>query len=489
MHKSNYEKLNLSLLTDFPELSMSNAFFKDGFENTVAHFDLYFRNIPDNGGFVIMSGLQQVIEFLENLKFSDDDIEYLRSQNLDEGFLKYLKEFKFKCDVRAVPEGTPVFKNEPILTVRGPIIQAQIIETMLIQIISHQSLIATKANRIVRACEGREVIEMGSRRAHGAHSALYGAKSAFIAGCNSTCCTMAGKEFSIPLFSMMEHSWVQLYKTELEAFNAYAKAYPNNCVLAVDTYNVLKSGVPNAIKCFDETLKPLGARPLAIRIDSGDITYLSKKTRKMLDEGGYPDCQIMASNSLDEHLIRDMITQGAKVDMYGVGERLLTSMSSPILDVVYKLVAIEDKGEKIPKIKISENVTKITNPGVKNVWRLFDRENGKAIADVLSFDNETIDESKPFELFDPEYTWKRKMVENFVARPLLKDIFIQGKCVYRDLSLYEIREYCNHQIDTLWEEVLRFEYPHKYYVDLSPALWKQKQKLLDELSMRPRAIE
>lgn len=475
-------KWNLTMLTDFYEFTMANGFFAEGYRDKIAYFDMFFRRIPDNGGFAIMAGLEQLIEYLKNLKFYDDDIEYLRSKGIfKEEFLEYLKNFKFECDVWAIPEGTPIFPGEPIVTVRGPVIQAQFIETMILLTINHQSLIATKANRIVRAADGRNVMEFGSRRAQGTAAAVLGARVAYIAGCFGTACALTDKEFKVQTLGTMAHSWIQLFDTEYEAFYAYAKNYPDNCTLLIDTYNVLKSGIPNAIKVFDEVLKPLGCRPKGVRIDSGDITYLSKKCRKMLDDAGYPDCGIVASNSLDEWIIRDMLLQGAEVTSFGVGERLITSKSEPVFGGVYKLVGVEnDKGEIVPKIKISENVAKITTPGFKQVYRLYSRENSQAIADVLTLADEVIDDHSPYEIFDPVHTWKRKTVTDFYARPLLKKIFEKGQCVYENPELSVLREYCKMEIDGLWDEVKRFENPHKYYVDMSKKLWDIKYDLLSK---------
>lgn len=477
-------KLNLTMLTDFYELTMANGYFKNGFKDTIGYFDMFYRNIPDRGGFVIMAGVEQVVDYLNNLKFTDDDIEFLRGKGFGEEFLDYLKNFEFSCDVWAIPEGTPIFPGEPIVKVRGPIIQAQFLETMVLLIINHQSLIATKANRIVRAAEGRTVMEFGSRRAQGAQAAILGARAAYIGGCVGTACTLDGRDYDIPALGTMAHSWVQLFDTELDAFRAYAREYPSACTLLVDTYNVLKSGIPNAIKVFNEEVVPRGFRPKGIRIDSGDITYLSKKAREMLDDAGFPDCQIVASNSLDEYIIRDMLLQGAKVDSFGVGERLITSSSHPVLDGVYKLCAIESDGELIPKIKISENVTKITTPCAKDVYRIYDKTTGKAEADLLVLQGEKIDESKPYLLFDPNYTWKQKEITNFTVKPLLEKIFEGGKCLYRKKSVQEIQQFCKDQINTLWDECLRFEHPHKYYVDLSQALYDEKYRLLKEHSSK-----
>ncbi len=474
------DKNNYTLLSDFYEFTMANGFFKEGQKDRIAYFDMFFRRIPDGGGFAVMAGVEQMIEYLKNLSFTNEDIEYLRSKNLFcEEFLDYLKNFKFECDVWAIPEGTPIFPHEPIVVVRGPVIQAQFVETMILLSINHQSLIATKANRIVRAAEGRPVMEFGSRRAQGYNAAILGARAAYIAGCSGTACTMADRDFRLSALGTMAHSWIQLFDSEYEAFRAYAKNYPDTCTLLVDTYNVLNSGIPNAIKVFDEVLKPMGKRPRGVRIDSGDITYLSKKCRKMLDDAGYPDCGIVASNSLDEYIIRDMIRQGAEITSFGVGERLITSRSEPVFGGVYKLVAVEDgNGTVIPKIKVSENVEKITTPGFKQVYRLYSRENSAAIADVITLSDEVIDDTKPYEIFDPEHTWKRKKIEDFYARPLLKPIFRKGECVYTPPSLEALREYCKMETDGLWDEVKRFENPHKYYVDLSKKLWDIKYGLL-----------
>lgn len=471
----------MQMLFDFYEATMSNGLFNNGMHNTVSYFDMFFRRVPDEGGFAIMAGLEQLIEYLDNLTFTDEDIEYLRSQNkFSEEFLEYMRNFKFECDVWAIPEGTPIFPGEPIITVRGPAIQAMMIETMVLVTINHQSLIATKANRIVRAANGKAVMEFGSRRAHSYDAAVYGARAAYIGGCAATACVKAGQEFGIPVTGTMAHSWVQLFPTEYDAFKTYAESYPDSCLLLVDTYNVLKSGVPNAIKVFDEVLKPKGFRPKGIRIDSGDITYLTKKVRKMLDDAGYPDCKICISNSLDEYLIRDMLIQGAQVDSFGVGERLITASSEAVFGGVYKVVATEEDGVMTPKIKISENTAKITTPCFKFCWRLYDNETGKAIADVITLFDEEIDSNKPYEIFDPVYTWKRKVVTNFTARRLFVKIFENGEKIYNSPSTKEIQDYCLAQVDTLWDEVQRFEKPHNYYVDLSQKLWDERKRLLDE---------
>lgn len=472
--------MHTPMLTELYEFSMADGYFSSGMENTVACFDLFFRRVPDNGGFAVMAGLQQVIDCLSDMRFTADDLAFLRTQGISEPFLQYLQNFQFTCDVWAIPEGTPIFPNEPIVKVRGPIVQAQMIETMLLLCINHQSLIATKANRLVRAAHGTAVAEFGTRRAQGYDEAVFGARAAYIGGCVSTSGVIPVRDFHIPAVQTMIHSWVQMFDSEYEAFCAYARRYPDRCSFVVDTYDTLRSGVPNAIRAFNDVLTPLGQRPHSVRIDSGDITYLSKRVRKMLDEAGYPDCEILASNALDEHLINDMVSQGAKVDCFLVGERLITSASAPLFGGVYKLCAVEKDGRIIPKINLSENVRKITIPSSKLVYRLFDMDSGKAIADVLTTDSEEIDESKPYELFDPDFTWKRKEIENFVARPLLVKIFDKGTCVYDSPTLPEIREYCTEQIDTLWDEVKRFENPHKYYVDLSEKLWEIRKLLIEE---------
>ena len=472
-------KDNLSMLVDFYEFTMSNGYFKNGFKDKTVVFDLFFRKIPDGGGYAIMAGVEQIIDYISNLKFDDEDIEYLKSKGkFDEKFLEYLRNFKFTSSVWAIPEGTPIFPMEPVVIVKGPIIEAQLMETMLLLSVNHQSLIATKANRIVRAAEGRAVMEFGSRRAQGGDGAVLGARAAYIGGCAGTACVLTDQKFGIPALGTMAHSWVQLFDSEYDAFCEYARLYPNDCTLLVDTYNVLKSGIPNAIKVFDEIVVPQGFRPKGIRIDSGDITYLSKKARKMLDDAGYSDVGIVASNSLDEYIIRDMLVQGAKVDSFGVGERLITSKSEPVFGGVYKLAAVIEDGKEIPKIKLSENVTKITIPCFKNLYRLYSNETGKAIADVITLNNEKIDDTKEYEIFDPQFTWKRKKITNFTAKELLVEIFHEGKQVYESPDVSKIRKYCMEQTETLWEEVKRFENPHEYYVDLSPKLWEIRDKML-----------
>lgn len=477
------KELNLTMIMDLYELTMSNGIFTSEMRDTVTYFDMFFRRVPDDGGYAIMAGLEQLIEYMNNLRFSDDDIKYLEGLKLfSPEFIEYLRGFKFTCDVWAMPEGTVIFPHEPIVTVRGPAMQALMLETMLLLTVNHQSLIATKSNRIVRAADGRPVMEFGARRAHGYGAAYYGARAAIIGGCTGTSCLLTAKDFGVPASGTMAHSWVQLFSDEYTAFKTYAEKYPDSCMLLVDTYNVLKSGIPNAIKVFDDVLKPLGKRPLGIRIDSGDITYITKRARKMLDEAGYEDCKICISNSLDEYLIRDMIFQGAKVDSFGVGERLITASSEAVFGGVYKLSAVEKNGEIIPKIKISENAAKITLPGVKIPWRLYDRETGKAIADVITLGNEKIASDEPYEIFDPDHTWKRKVVTDFVAKKLQTKIFEKGKQVYTSPSVKEISKYRAEQVGSLWDEVTRFENPHTYYVDLSEDLWELRHNLLNSFS-------
>ena len=473
--------LNLTMLADFYELTMSNGYLAHGKKDEIGYFDMFFRKVPEDGGFAVMVGVEQLCEYMKNIKFTEADIAFLRSKNMfSEEFLDYLKNFEFCCDVWTVPEGTPIFPHEPIVVVKGPLIQAQFLETMILLTVNHQSLIATKASRIVRAADGRKVFEFGSRRAQGVYGAIYGARAAYIGGCDGTACTICEKMFGIPAVGTMAHSWVQAFDSEYEAFKAYAETYPDNCTLLIDTYNVLKSGIVNAVKVFKEVLLPMGKRPKGVRIDSGDITYLSKKVRDILDKEGFQDCAVMASNSLDEYIIRDTLMQGAKIDSFGVGERLITSKSEPVFGGVYKLVALERDGEIIPKIKKSENVAKITTPGFKMLYRLFSNETGKAIADVITLHDEVIDDTKEYVIFDPEHTWKKKVIQDFRAEKLLVKIFENGKCLYSPKPLSEVRAYCKEQTDKLWDEVKRFENPHKYYVDLSKSLWEIKNKLLEE---------
>ncbi len=474
------QRENLSMLCDFYELTMSNGYFLNGFYTRNTYFDVFFRTVPDGGGFAIAAGLEQVVHYIEQLHFDEEDIDYLRSKHIfDEKFLDYLREFKFTGDIYAVPEGTPVFPNEPILTVRAPAIEAQLIETFVLLAINHQSLIATKAKRIVRAAQGRVVLEFGSRRAQGIDGAVIGARAAYIGGCAGTACTLTDELYGVPAGGTMAHSWVQMFDSEYEAFKTYCELYPNNTTLLVDTYNTLKSGVPNAIRAFKDVLVPKGITNFAIRLDSGDIAYLSRQARKLLDEAGLSCCKITASNALDEHLICDLLMQGACIDTFGVGERLITARSAPVFGGVYKLVAVEaPDGTVIPKIKVSENTSKITNPHFKKVYRFFDNESGKALADELCVYDEVIDPDTPHTIFDPNATWKTKTLTNFTVKELHVPIFKNGKRVYDLPSIHDIQAYCTEQVNLLWDEVQRFENPHTYYVDLSRRLWDIKRLLL-----------
>ena len=473
---------NLTMLCDYYELTMSNGYFINGMNNKIVYFDVFYRNNPDGGGYAITAGLEQIVEYINDLHFTDEDIEFLRSKKcFNEEYLTYLKNFKFTGDIWAIPEGTVVFPGEPLMVVRAPIVEAQFIETYVLLMINHQSLIATKASRITRAAKGRAVSEFGSRRAHGADAAMLGARASYIGGCNSTACSIADELYGVPATGTMAHSWIQMFDSEYEAFKTYCEIYPNNATLLIDTYNVLESGVPNAIKAFKEVLLPKGITKCAVRLDSGDITYLTCKIRKMLDDAGLTECKIVVSNSLDEYIIRELIRQGACVDAFGVGERLITAKSDPVFGGVYKVAAIEDENRNItPKIKISENVGKITTPHFKKVYRLRGRETGKAEADLICVYDETIDDSKPIELFDPEYTWKRKTLENFTATELLVPIFKNGKQVYELPSIDEIRKHCADEIEGMWDEVRRFTNPHNYYVDLSQKLWNIKHDMLSK---------
>ena len=474
------DKLNLTMLCDFYELTMGAGYFANGYTDRITYFDLFFRRCPDGGGFAIAAGLEQIVQYIQKLHFDPEDIAYLRERKcFNEDFLNYLANFKFTGDIWAVPEGTPIFPREPIITVRAPAIQAQLVETFLLLIFNHQSLVATKTNRIVRAAEGRVVLEFGSRRAQGTDAAISGARAAYIGGCAGTACTISDQLFGVPAGGTMAHAWVQMFDSEYEAFKTYCEVFPTNATLLVDTYNTLKSGVPNAIKAFNEVLRPKGITKCAIRLDSGDIAYLTREARRMLDEAGWESCKISASNSLDEYIIQDILRQGAKVDLFGVGERMITSKSDPVFGGVYKLAAIEkEDGTIVPKIKISENVGKITNPHFKKVYRIFDKATGKAEADYITVWDEVIEEGQPLELFDPDATWKRRTYTDYTIKPLQEKIFDHGELVYQQPTLSEIQKYCREQIDTLWDEVKRFENPHNYYVDLSQKLWDIKQDLL-----------
>ena len=474
---------------DYNCLTSAEGLLSADMADVLVTYDMFFRELPDLGGFAVMSGLHQLIERLSGLSFSEEELNNLKELGFTDKLVNYLRSFKFSCDVYAMPEGTPVFPNEPIVKIQGPAIQAQLIETLLLNTVNHETLIATKANRVVRAAQGRKVFESGARRAHGFDAAVNGARAAFVGGVNATTLYPASRKYDIPLVTMMGHGWVQLFDNELDAFKAYLEEHGEEGALLVDTYDTLDSGIKNAIEAFNAVLLPKGLRPAGVIIDSGDMTYLSKRARRMLDEAGFPDCDIYASNSLDETLIKDMLNQGAKIDGFIVGEKLLTSSSSPVLDGVYKLCETEKDGVKTPAIMVSNNVNKITTPCSKRVWRLFDMESGKAIADVLTLDNESIGDEKTYSLFDPDFTWKRKTVDNFVAREMLVEIFKDGECVYKTPSLEEVRAYCNEQVSALWEEVTRFENPHKYYVDFSGKLWGIKQALIEKITRCAEAEE
>lgn len=417
----------LELVADFYEYTMANGYFNKNMQDRIAYFDVFFRKVPDEGGYAIVAGLEQIINYIRNLSFDEEDINYLRKQNkFSEEFLNYLENFRFTGDIWAIPEGTVVFPNEPLITVKAPIIQAQLLETMLLLTTNHQSLIATKTSRIVKEAQGRPVMEFGARRAHGINAAVEGARAAIIGGAVGTSCTLSAKEFNVPASGTMAHSWIQSFDSEYEAFKAYAELYPDDCTFLIDTYNTIESGLPNAIKVFNEVLKPKGYRPKAVRLDSGDLAYLSKKVRKILDETGYEDCKICATNSLDEYLIKSLIEQDAKIDLFGVGENLITAKNEPVFGGVYKLVALEKDKKIVPKIKVSENTAKVTNPSVKKVYRFYDNETKKAIADVITLADEIIDE-REYMIFDPQNPWKKKVLKDYSIRLLQEKIFEERK--------------------------------------------------------------
>lgn len=472
---------NIPLLCDYYEYTMSNGYYECGLAEQIVYFDIYFRSVPDHGGFAIFAGLEQFIDYVLSLSFLKEDIDFLRSKKVfGEKFLDSLKNFKFTGDIYAIPEGTPVFPGEPLVTIRATAAQAQILETFSLLTLNHQTLIATKACRIVRAAEGRTVLEFGSRRAQGTDAAIMGARAAYIAGCGGTACTVTDKLYGVPASGTMAHSWIQMFDSELEAFKAFCTLYPDNATLLVDTYNTLKSGVPNAICAFKEILIPRGITKCAIRLDSGDFSFLTRKARRMLDDAGLNDCKIVVSNALDEYIIRDLLEQGACIDAFGVGDNLITSHNDPVFNGVYKLVAIETpNGEIIPKIKISENSGKITTPHFKKIYRLYEGD-GKAVADLICLYDEKIDDGKPLTIFDPEDTWKKKTLKDFKARELMVPIIKGGELVYDLPSLEEIRNYSIGELDTLWDEVKRFANPHTHYVDLSEKLWKVKKDLIEK---------
>lgn len=481
MYKTQNMERNLSMVMDFYELTMSNGYFEDQDKDTRVVFDVFYRKNPDDGGFAIFTGLEQIVEYIENLHFTEEDIAYLRSQDLfSEEFLKYLADFEFCGDMYAFPEGTVMYPNEPIITVIAPLIDAQLIETAILLQVNHQSLIATKTRRIVKAAQGRAVSDFGARRAHNMDAAVYGGRAAYIGGAVGTATVLSGQMFDIPISGTMAHSFVMFYKDEYTAFKKYAETYPDSTVLLVDTYDVLHSGIPNAIRIAKEVLEPMGKRLKGIRIDSGDLAYLTKKTRKKLDEAGLTDCKIIISNSLDEFTITSILNQGGKVDSFGVGERLITAKSEPVFGAVYKLAAVEEHGVFEPRIKLSENVEKITNPGVKKVYRIIDEE-GRAIADMIAKADEVVDMSQPFRYVDPTKPWKNRFFENCKAVELQQQVFKDGKCIMEHRSLKEIADYVNRQLsEEIWEEEQRFEYPHIHYMDMTPDYYEMKMQLLED---------
>lgn len=473
---------NLTLLTDLYQITMMNGYFKNGVDKSSVVFDMFFRKNPCKNSYTIIAGIEQFIDYIENLHFSDDDLEYLKSLNLfDDDFINYLKNFKFTGTIYSVEEGSIMFPHEPILRVKAPVIQAQLIETALLNIINFQSLIATKASRICSAAENDHVFEFGLRRAQGPDASIYGARAAIIGGCVGTSNVLAGKKFNVPVIGTHAHSWIQTFNTELEAFRAYAEAYPNNTLLLVDTYDVLKSGVPNAITVFNE-LKEQGYKPQGIRIDSGDIAFLSKKARKMLDQAGFEDTIIVASSDLDEDVINNLKLQGADVNSWGVGTNLITSKGCPALGGVYKLSAVEENGKLIPKIKISENPEKITNPGYKKVVRIYDKDGNKARADLIMLHDEEIDTSKPLTIFDPVFTWKKTTFKSYSLREMLSPLYENGKLVRERKTIHEIRKYTQTELNSLWPEHKRLKKPQLYKVDLSEKLWNLKHEMMNEVN-------
>ena len=474
-----FDSRNISMMMDFYEMTMANGYFEIGGTNSRVAFDVFYRRNPDGGGFAIFAGLEQIIEYVENMKFSAEDIEYFRQQNLfNEDFLNYLADFKFHGDIYAFPEGTIMYPNEPIMTVTADLIDAQLIETAILAQINHQSLIATKARRIVRAAEGRLVSDFGARRAHNFDAATYGSRAAYVGGVNGTATVSAGQLFGIPVSGTMAHSWVMYFRDEFEAFKKYAEVYPNSTTLLIDTYDVIHSGVPNAIRVAKEILEPAGHRLKGVRIDSGDLAYLSKRVRKMLDEAGLQDCKIVVSNSLDEFTITSLLNQGAAIDSFGVGERLITAKSEPVFGAVYKIAAVEEDGKFVPRIKVSENVEKITNPGLKSVYRIYN-DDGHAVADMIALPDEEIDMSKPFRYIDPIKPWKQREFTNCTAKKLLKLYVRDGKRVEQLPTLENIRDYVKYQLDNeIWQEEQRFENPHHHYLDFSPNYYEMKMNLL-----------
>ena len=477
-----FDKRNLSMMMDFYEMTMSYGYFHQPNRDVRVAFDLFFRSVPDQGGYAIFAGLQHVIEFVENLSFSDADIAYFRKQNLfSEEFLDFLRGFRFRGDIYAMPEGTIIYPNEPLMTIVAPIIDAQLVETAILAQINHQSLVATKASRIVRAAEGRKVADFGARRAHNMDAATYGARAAYIGGIDMTATVSAGQQFNIPISGTMAHSWVMFFEDEYTAFKKYAEIYPQATVLLVDTYDVLYSGIPNAIRIAHEVLAPQGHRLAGVRVDSGDLAYLSKRIRKMLDKAGLEDCKIILSNSLDEFTISSLLLQGARVDSFGVGERLITAKSDPVFGAVYKLVAVEEDGVFQPRIKMSENVEKLTNPGLKDIYRIYDHH-GKAVADMIAVQGEQIDLMQPFRYVDPRKPWKNRFFEGGSAVNLRRLYVRDGERVEDLPPLEEIRAYVRRQLaEEIWPEEQRFENPHRHYLDMTPDYYELKMGLLEEV--------
>jgi nicotinate phosphoribosyltransferase len=476
-----FDKRNITMMMDFYEMTMANGYFNDHDVDTRVAFDVFYRQNPDDGGFAIFAGLQQVIEYVENMQFTPEDVDYFRQQNMfSEEFLDYLSEFRFRGDIYAMPEGTVMYPNEPILTVIAPLIDAQLVETAVLAQINHQSLIATKSRRIVKAAAGRAVSDFGARRAHNMDAATYGARAAYIGGVVGTATCSAAQMFDIPISGTMAHSWVMFFGDEYEAFKKYAETYPDMTILLVDTYDVIHSGIPNAIRVAHEVLEPQGKRLKGIRIDSGDLAYLSKRVRKMLDEAGLPDCKIVVSNSLDEFTVASLLSQGASIDSFGIGERLITAKSEPVFGAVYKLAAVGENGIFAPRIKVSENVEKITNPGLKDLYRVYDAD-GHAVADLLAKHGETVDMSEPFRYIDPVKPWKNRSFENCSAKNLRRLYVKDGRRTEELPSLAEIRDYVRKQLDTeIWEEEQRFENPHRHYLDMTPDYYELKMGLLYE---------
>ncbi len=480
-----HEQRNISMMMDLYEMTMAYGYFKGGDESAMVTFDVFYRKNPDEGGYAIFAGVEQIVEYILNFHFTDDDVEYFRSLNLfDDAFLDYLKDFRFRGSVDALKEGTIMYPGEPILTVTAPLIDAQLVETAILAQINHQSLIATKASRIVKSAEGRAVSDFGARRAHNVDAAVYGARAAYIGGVCGTATVMAGKAFNIPVSGTMAHSWVMYFEDEFTAFKNYAENYPDATVLLIDTFDVLKSGVPNAIRTAKEVLEPMGKRLKGVRLDSGDLAYLSKKVRVMLDKAGLEDCKIIASNSLDEYTIHSIISQGGKIDSFGVGERLITSKSNPVFGAVYKLSAVKKDGEWLPKIKVSETVEKITNPGRKKLYRIYDSEN-HAVADLITKDDEVLDLSEPYRYVDPKEPWRNRYFEGCTAKELLQPVICDGKDVSEKKTLDEIQSFVKHQLENeIWEEEQRFENPHPHFVDMSPSYYEMKMEMLSEIAKK-----